>query len=120
MPLDTIENLSDLLDLPTVQSGLLTLEELAPETGFALQLTMMDGRPILFANSAAPQAATAEEMREMMEPVASLQNETSYPEVSVLVDQKALVNNRLRGDLVIASLQLLNILDQEMTVPVAA
>lgn len=118
MPIDAIDHLTELLMSPELREHLIGMEELAPGLGFALRVSMSDSQPVVFANEAMPVQPGG--VISGAEVLANLTNVARGVEMSILIHPEGGANRDKRNELILGALQVLNILDQEISVPVAA
>ncbi len=118
MPMDTIEHLTTLLMTPELRARLIELESLAPGMGFALRVTVCGSKPVLFANEAMP--VRPDSTVPGAETLANLSNVELATEMSILIYPGGDAVEDNRGELILGALQVLDLLDKEISVQVAA
>ena len=118
MALETTEQLTGLLSAAALKSRLAKLEGLVPGVGLALNLDLEGQEPILFANLSMPIEEDGSVAN--VETLAHLNIGALRLQVSILIHSPMSDLQSKRGDLVMAALQVLDYLDQEVSVPAAA
>ena len=118
MALNSTEQLTGLLASAALKARLAVLEGIAPKVGLALHLELDGKEPVLFANLTMPieedgSVANAETLAHLRIDELDLQ-------MSILIDRSRPESQEKRSELVMAALQVLDYLDQEVSVPVAA
>lgn len=118
MALETTEQLTGLLSASTLKSRLANLEGLVPGVGLALNLEIEGKEPVLFANLSMPIEEDGTVAN--VETLAHLSIDELQLQMAILIHSPMADLQAKRGDLVMAALQVLDYLDQEVSVPAAA